>query len=158
MWAAKDRQSALHPPVSSWGLGTGFTQEFDIVGTHDPTTYLAAPVGVAFMRELGIDAMRRYNHALAWDASRLLTDRWGTSGWAPEDMIGVMATVPLPARLGSTSGEASLLRDALLFEDRIEVQLHAWRGQLWVRVSAQVYNDITDVERLAEAVLDRSRP
>jgi selenocysteine lyase/cysteine desulfurase len=40
----------------------------------------------------------------------------------------------------------------LLVDDRIEVQLHAWRGRLWVRVSAQVYNDRSDMVRLAEAV------
>ena len=37
-------------------------------------------------------------------------------------------------------------------EGRIEAQIHAWRGNLWVRVSAQIYNDLADIERLAEAV------
>ncbi len=69
-----------------------------------------------------------------------------------EEMVGTMATVPLPERLGSTTEDASRLRDAILFEDRIEIQLHAWRDRLWVRVSAQVYNDLKDVERLASAV------
>jgi len=63
-----------------------------------------------------------------------------------------MATVPIPERLGSSQDDAARLRDALLFEDRIEIQLHAWRDRLWVRVSAQVYNDIRDIERLASAV------
>jgi isopenicillin-N epimerase len=66
-----------------------------------------------------------------------------------------MVTVPLPARFGSTSADAARLRDALLFEDRIEVQLHAWGGRLWTRVSAQIYNDITDIARLADAVARR---
>jgi isopenicillin-N epimerase len=63
-----------------------------------------------------------------------------------------MVTVPLPEAAGATDADASRLRLALLVEDNIEVQLHAWRGRLWVRVSAQVYNDIADVERLAAAV------
>ena len=54
-----------------------------------------------------------------------------------------------------TADEAARLRTALLVEDRIEVQLHAWRGRLWVRVSAQVYNDRSDVMRLADAVCRR---
>ncbi len=70
-------------------------------------------------------------------------------------MIGTMATVPLPRPLGATRDDAALLRDALLFQDGIEVQLHAWRGRLWVRISAQVYNDLGDVERLGAAVLAR---
>jgi len=43
----------------------------------------------------------------------------------------------------------------LLVEDRIEVQVHAWRGRLWARVSAQVYLEAADFERLADAVLAR---
>jgi len=70
-------------------------------------------------------------------------------------MIGAMVTVPLPPALGATDADADGLRLALLVEDRIEVQLHAWRGRLWTRISAQVYNDRADVERLGDAVARR---
>jgi isopenicillin-N epimerase len=70
-------------------------------------------------------------------------------------MIGAMVTVPLPDGAGATADEAARLRTALLVEDRIEVQLHAWRGRLWARVSAQVYNDRADITRLADAVCRR---
>ena len=63
-----------------------------------------------------------------------------------------MVTVPLPASLGSTPEQAACLRDALLFQDRIEVQLHATHGRLWARVSCQVYNDDRDMDALALAV------
>ena len=66
-----------------------------------------------------------------------------------------MVTVPLPERAGTTDDEARRLRLSLLVDDRIEVQLHAWRGRLWTRISAQVYNDRSDIERLADAVLRR---
>ena len=66
-----------------------------------------------------------------------------------------MATVTLPASLGSTREEALRLRDALLFEDGIEVPIHAYRGRLRARISAQVYNDMDDIERLAAAVRRR---
>lgn len=155
LWALPERQAELHPLVISWGLDQGFTTEFDLVGTRDPSPHLAAPAGIAFLRELGADAVRAYNHGLAWEAAMLLGDRWGTSRGMPESMVGTMATFPLPERMGSTRDDANRLRDALLFEDRIEVQLHAWRSRLWVRVSAQVYNDLADVERLAQAVAAR---
>ena len=60
-----------------------------------------------------------------------------------------MVTVPLPASLGSSSDDAARLRDALLFDHRIEVHVHAAHSRLWVRVSCQVYNDEDDIERLA---------
>jgi isopenicillin-N epimerase len=46
------------------------------------------------------------------------------------------------------------VRDALLFDHRIELQVHAAHGRIWARISAQVYNEMSDVERLAEAVLN----
>ena len=156
LWAPLGRQGGLHPTVISWGLGLGFTAEFDLLGTRDPSMYLAAPAAIAFLRELGAEAVRAYNHGLAWSAAQLLAARWGTKLEVPESMIGTMATVPLPARLGDQDADAARLRDALLFEDRIEVQVHEWRGRLWARISAQVYNEISDYERLAEAVARRT--
>jgi isopenicillin-N epimerase len=63
-----------------------------------------------------------------------------------------MITIPLPAALGSKPEQAARLRDRLLFEERIEIQLHAGHGRLWTRLSAQVYNDWADIERLERAV------
>ncbi len=152
LWAPAGRQAGLHPPVISWGLDQGFSAEFDWVGTRDPSPWLAAPEAIAFQRELGFEAIRSHNHALAWDATRMLAKSWGTTLGMEEPMVGAMATLALPERAGATKEEAARLRDALLFEERIEVQLHEWRGRLWVRISAQIYNEMTDYERLAAAV------
>jgi isopenicillin-N epimerase len=156
LWAHPDRQAGLHPPVISWGLDEGFTAEFDWVGTRDPSPWLAAPAGIAFLDELGLDAVRRYNHDLAWHAAESLTTRWQTPLEIRENHIGSMATIALPASLGSTADDALRLRNALLFEDGIEVQVHAGHGRLWTRVSAQVYNDEDDVARLGDAVERRA--
>jgi len=155
LWAALECQEGLHPTVISWGLDQGFSAEFDLVGTRDPSAFLAAPDGIAFLRDLGFEAVHEYNHALAWEAARRLSRRWGTDLGMGEALVGTMATLPLPQRLGSTREDGDRLRDELLFQDRIEVQVHAWRGRLWVRVSAQVYNDLDDVERLAAAIKAR---
>lgn len=157
LWAAKQRQQGLHPPVVSWGLDQGFIAEFDWVGTRDPTPWLAAPAGIAFLEELGAASVRRWNHELAWEAGRLLTSRWGTSLTSSEASVGTMIAVPAPERFGTTADEARRLRDALLFRHGIEVHTHASHGRVWVRVSAQVYNEIADVERLADAVVGMER-
>ena len=155
LWAARERQPSLHPVVISWGLGQGYTHEFDWVGTRDPSPLLAAPEGIAFMRDLGVEAVQRWNHDLAWQGAQLLCHAWGTGHGIDERCTGTMATVPLPQQLGSSRADAARLRDALLDEEAIEVQVHAWGGQLWVRVSAQIYNEISDFERLAAAVTRR---
>jgi isopenicillin-N epimerase len=156
LWAAPDRQRQLHPAVISWGLDQGMAAEFDWVGTRDPSPFLAAPAGIAFLEKLGFDAQRSYNHELAWWAALRLTDRWGTVPGMREHDVGVMATVPIPPVFGETRDDATRLRDQLLFEDRIEAPVIAIGGKLYVRVSAQVYNERDDVERLAEAVARRA--
>jgi isopenicillin-N epimerase len=156
LWAAPERQSTLHHPIVSWGRSRGFRHEFEHTATSDPTSYLAAPEGLALLREWDFAACVKYMHGLAWDAAGILAERWQTKFEIPREMVGSMATVPLPPQAGATDADALRLRLALLVEDRIEVQLHAWRNRLWVRVSAQVYNDRTDITRLAEAVARRS--
>jgi isopenicillin-N epimerase len=156
LWAHPERQAGLHPPVISWALDQGFTAEFDMLGTRDASAHLAAPAAIALFHEWGLDAIRAYNHALAWNGAHRLAERWGTEFDTPEALVGSMATVILPETLGTTRDEALALRDALLFEDGIEVQMHAYRGRIHARISAQIYNDLTDVDRLGEAVERRA--
>jgi isopenicillin-N epimerase len=156
LWVAPERQAALHPAVISWGLDQGFTTEFDLVGTKDPSPHLSAPAAFDFIASCGgLAAMHAYTHHLAWNGARMLASQWGTPFDTPRPLIGAMAAVMLPAALGSTRDDAAALRDALLFEDQIEVQVSASRGRLHVRVSAQIYNDMADYERLANAVSRR---
>jgi isopenicillin-N epimerase len=157
LWAAPGRQATLRHPIVSWGSGKGFLREFEWHATADPTPYLSAPEGLALLNEWGFDAVLAYMHDLAWDAAAILSARWGTTFDTPRDMVGAMVTVPLPEQAGSTVDQATALRVSLLVEDRIEVQLHAWRGRLWARISAQIYTDRTDIEKLAEAVQRREQ-
>ena len=156
LWAAPEHQKSLHPTVISLNLGLGFTDEFDWVGTCDPSAYIAAPEGIAFLCEMGVEAVREYNHNLAWEAARMLTERFGTELYTDEQMVGAMATFPLPERWGKTQQDADALRDTLLFEDKIEAQIHAWGERLFLRISAQIYNDMSDIEHLATALETRT--
>lgn len=155
LWAAPERRAGLHPAVISWGVThDDWLQEFDWTGTRDPSPWLAAPAGLAFMRDvLGIAAMRAHNHRLAWDGARLLAARWHQPWTTPEEMVGCMVSVPLPARLGpADAATVQRLRDALLEQHDIEVPVIARSGALWVRLSLQVYDDEGDLQRLAEAI------
>lgn len=153
LWAAPERQNGLHPTVISWGLDQGFTAEFDLLGTRDPSPHLSAPTAIALFHEWDLTAVQQYNHQLAWDAAHHLAARWNTDFSTPEALIGTMATVELPAAAGTVREDAVRLRTRLLEVDGIEVQMHAYRDRVRARVSAQIYNDMDDVDRLADAVL-----
>jgi isopenicillin-N epimerase len=81
-----------------------------------------------------------------------LAERWQQPWTTPESMVGCMVSVPLPTRFAPDLATASRLRDALLFEHGIECAVIARAGALWARLSLQVYNDESDIERLARAV------
>lgn len=155
LWAAPARQVDLHPAVISWGLDEGFTTEFDMVGTRDPSPHLAAPTALALFEEWGLDDIRRHNHDLAWMGANRLAERWDTERSAPEPLVGSMAMVTLPLKAGASRDDALTMRDSLLFDDGIEVHMHAYGGRVRARISAQIYNDESDIDRLAEAVLRR---
>jgi isopenicillin-N epimerase len=157
LWAHPAVQRTLHPVVISWGLDQGFTAEFDWVGTRDVSAWLAAPAGIEYLRAIGHEVLWRHNHGLAWEGAQRLAAAWGTTLPMRQSHIGFMAAVPMPPAVGADAADASRVRDALLFEHRIEVQVSAARGQLWARISAQVYNEMADVEALAAAVRAISR-
>jgi len=155
LWAHADRQAGLRNPVVSWGSGQGFVREFEWSATADPTPYLIAPVGLALLQEWGFEAVLRYMHELAWEGAQRLCGRWRTQLETPREMVGAMVSVPLPESVGTTEAEAARLRLSLLEDDQIEVHVHARQGRIWARVSAQIYNDLGDIDRLADAVARR---
>jgi isopenicillin-N epimerase len=153
LWARKPAQADLHPTVISHGFEQGFANEFDWTGTRDPTAWLALPAAIDFYRAMGDGALREHNHALAVAAARLLADRWRTEAGAPAAMLGAMATVRLPGNRPATIEAARTLHDRLWRDSRIEVPVFPLSGALWIRISAQIYNERADYERLANAVV-----
>ncbi len=156
LWAAEQHHGYLHPTVISWGLDNGITAEFDLLGTRDPTPFLTAPYAIELMGQVGgrdgVEAIYHHNHELAWWSGQYLADRWGTRFTTPEGMIGSMVNVRLPANFGTTEDDAEHLR-ADLEAAAIEVPVYPGRDGLTLRVSAQIYCDRADIERLADAVV-----
>lgn len=156
LWAAPGRRAGLQPAVYSWAsTGDDWLPAFDWPGTRDPTPWLTAPDGIAFLESVlgGAEALRAHNHGNAMRAASLLGERWQVRVDVPEPRIGCMVAVPLPAPLArGDTARAQSLRDGLLAQHRVEAPVLARDGRLHVRVSMQVYNDVDDVMRLAAAV------
>src|SRR4030095_9912435 len=94
---------------------------------------------------LPVDGQRRLrarNHALAVAAAGLLVERWETEVGAPPAMLGAMAVVRLPGRHPATPAAARAVHDRLWQKYHIEVPVMSLEQALWVRVSAQIYNDL----------------
>jgi isopenicillin-N epimerase len=166
LYVRENRRLGIRPVVISHGANatrtdrSRFHLEFDWPGTCDPTACLSVPAALQFMASLaggGWPEVMRRNHDLALRARDLLCQRLGIEAPAPDGMLGSMAAVPLPdgkPYVPTLYGDP--LQDALFYEHNIEVPLHPWPYQpkRVLRVSAQLYNEIGDYEKLAGALDD----
>jgi isopenicillin-N epimerase len=151
LWAAPERQEALHPLTISHGFGQGFRAEFDWTGTRDASACLAIPTALDFHHRLGGAALRARNVALAAEAARLLADRLGTEVGTTGALAGAMGVVRVKVATPATADWAQRLRQRLLAA-RTDAPVHALDGALWLRISAHAYNDLDDYQALAGIV------
>jgi isopenicillin-N epimerase len=149
IWCAPERQAGLHPTAISHALGQGFTAEFDYTGTRDNSAWLAAPAAIDYIDGLGAAALRAHNAALARDAGAMLIEAWDSEAAAAPEFCGSMVSVRLPRGAGGDREAARRLAARLNEHHGITAGIMVLDGGLWIRVSAQIYNEIGDYRRLA---------
>ena len=152
LWAHPDHHSVLHPTVISWGLDNGITAEFDLLGTRDPAPWLTAPYALDLVEEWGGAELRRHNRDLAMQAAAMISAEFGRAHRTDGAMTGPMVNVGLPATFGTTKDHAVALQHRLLSTHGIELPFFPDEQGLRMRISAQIYNDHTDIERLIGAL------
>jgi isopenicillin-N epimerase len=163
LFARRDRQAGLHPAVISHGRSSlrsrsRYWEEFDWCGTDDFTPALCVPRALDFLeaRAGGLAQLMRDNHQLALTGRDILLRALAQEPAAPDDMLGSMATLPLPMRgpvLGSAFDVDPL--QTRLFEDHhVEVPIFSFPqpGARCLRISAQMYNRQADYHALAQAL------
>jgi isopenicillin-N epimerase len=158
LYVRRDRQADLHPLVIGHGASSPrtdrsrFLLEFDWTATHDPSAVMSLPAALTYMSGLlpgGLPALRARNHDLVVRARALLVDALGLETPCPPEMLGSMATMPLPAKVSPAA-----LYEALWRKHRIEAPVFEWPspGRPMFRVCAQIYNELPQYQRLADAV------
>ncbi|MGF1934592.1 MAG: aminotransferase class V-fold PLP-dependent enzyme [Nostoc sp. ChiQUE02] len=161
LYVRRDKQSEIRPLTISHGTNsprtdkTRFQLEFDWTGTDDPTAYMCVPEAIAFMGSLlpgGWTELRQQNHQLVLQGRRLLCEALEVQPPCPEEMIGSMAVVPLPAMLENR--DFMTVHDELFDKFGIQVQVMPWqeKPRLLVRISAQIYNTLEQYEYLAKVL------
>lgn len=154
IWCAPERQPTLHPVAISHSLGLGFAAEFDYSGTRDNSAWLAAPAALDYLAGLDAEAVRAHNNALAREAGEMLCAAWHSEIAAGPAFGAAMASVLLPGTAGADRNAARRVARALAERHRITVGVMTLDDSLWIRVSAQIYNEIGDYQPLA-AILPR---
>lgn len=138
-----------------------FLRDYDYFGTGDYSAVLSIPQAIESMGSLMAGcwpALMRHNHELVVRGAEVVARALGVEPQAPETMIGCMTTLPLPEPAAELANRPTRYDDPLqdaLFE-RHGIVVPIWRmgprEQRVVRISAQIYNTLTQYERLGEAL------
>ncbi|MEB3279600.1 MAG: aminotransferase class V-fold PLP-dependent enzyme [Lyngbya sp.] len=161
LYVRPDKQSEIHPVTISHGANSPrtdrsrFQLEFDWMGTHDPTAYFCIPEAIKFMGSLlpgGWLELIQYNHNTVIAARQMLSEKLAVALPCPDEMIGSMATIILPEKIQLIPS----LQTRLWEQFKIEVPIIPWENQpqKLMRISAQIYNNSSDYQKLAEALIE----
>ena len=134
-----------------------FHAQFDWTGTDDPTARLSVPTAFSGTRNAsarpGGLPYEASNHALVHQGRELLTAALDTDTPTPAEMIGSIASLPIP--LDRYPGHNALdVVESLHDNWSIEVPVSPWPTpeDRLLRISAQQYNTLNDYELLARAL------
>ena len=150
-------QASVRSPILSWGrVGPETPQswhdEFNWLGTRDPSAYLTVPTAIDFLEEVEIDAYRVRCRSLV-DYVRPKIEAITQMGALTIGNFYVsMLAFPLPA------GEARPLQLALRRQYGIEIPISDWQGRRLLRVSCHLYNRHSDLDHLVDALAELLRP
>ncbi len=152
LWVRSDLASALHPTTISHGLGQGLHGEFNWIGTRDSSAWFTFQAAVAAHEGFGGQRLMQRNRALAAEAGALIAEEFGTCVAGPPDTQVAMTSVLLPVAADASSSERVQLEFSARYA--METSFVPWNDKLAVRISAQIYNELSDYENLIVALRD----
>lgn len=168
LYVRRDLQPSVRPLSISHGANSPrrdrplFRLEFDWTGTADPTPFLALPDAIRFVGSLlpgGWPAVMAANRALALEGRRILCGARSLPPPCPAEMIGSLAAVAVPDGAADTPRSTLFgdpLQDRLVERFGIQVPVFPWPAppRRLLRISAQLYNEPAQYERLASALAE----
>jgi isopenicillin-N epimerase len=138
--------------VSHWH-DLGFPTAFDYVGTRDVTPFLSVPAALDFIEKFGAVNIQRHLLQLSREGAEAVRPL-DITPVAPDAMFAAMRAYILPQRRPAEADDALAVMNSLWDKHRIQVASNAYQGKLLLRLSAQVYVERADYERLVQ-VLER---
>jgi len=155
MYVKKEHQPFIHPAVISnfYAQPSNFQWEFFWTGAMDFSAYMSIPAAIEFRSKIGEDTLRNYTHNLAVAGGALVAGRLGTSVLQTEDQIGNMVDVALPILNPEDPlvGSPQFWAEALLNRFNMYVNTYKHNGRVWMRLCAQIYNELSDFQKAADA-------
>lgn len=151
LYAAPQVAAQTKPLAVSHWHELNFPLPFDYVGTRDISAFLSVPAALKFIDGFGIERMRNHMHDLARYGGRLLQEL-GAEPVAPDAAFASMRAFVLHQPRTAAQADADTLMHNLWADHRIQIAAGEFNGKLLLRISAQIYNERRDFERLAEVL------
>jgi isopenicillin-N epimerase len=144
-----------HGASADYGPANRYHAELDWAGTHDPAAYLTVPLALDEVARLGggWPTVRARNHATALAMRARLAGELAAPGTPaapppPDDIVGTMTTVPIALPAGTPAVAVT----TALVAAGWELPVFDAPGGGLVRLSAHLYNEVTQLDGLARAL------
>lgn len=159
------------PAIISHGVDeSDLLSRFVWDGCRDYAAALALPTVLDYWQDANPELVRETMKTKLLQGIQLLASDWhhvsSESDWlptgvtlVPPSLLSPMALVRLPRNLcGSSTGNRKTSDDAkriqdFLFDSYIEVPIKCINGELFVRVSCHIYNELEEFDRLAKVMV-----
>ena len=139
------------PLAPSWDFEAGFPKSFFSQGTDDYSSYLATPNAIKFCESIGVDKLDAHNREVLNDAATMLQNHWGTETVVPVEISSPwMRLVRLPLKRQLTKPECDALTLKVSQGLKIETVIVPPGDATYVRLSAFIYNELADYEKLKQ--------
>ena len=157
LYARDERSARLRPLSVSHYFHDPFPLCFDYVGTRDVSAFLTVPFALDFIERFGVADVRAYLSELS-HAGLAIMAGIGATAIAPDSMFSAMRAYHLPQTREAHPDDAQFLINEFWDRHRIQIAASAYQGKLLVRLSAQIYTERADFERLAQVLAREGWP
>ncbi|KAG0018906.1 hypothetical protein BGZ81_010028 [Podila clonocystis] len=151
LYVKKPYQHLIHPTAITGDYRKGFDAEFQWMGTNEYSSLMSIQGALAYRKQFGEDAIINYTHNLAVEGGKAIAKILGSNVLTPDDhQVGNMVNIRLPFKDLSNPKLASpnYLMDLLMDKYNLFTPSFKHGGNMYTRVSAQIYLEISDFIRL----------
>lgn len=162
VWVAPRHQKNVRFPLVSWGGSLGgrpprWQDAINWLGTRDPAPMLALPDTFDFWKSVRLKTFRNHAADLIDYASERLNDQFGIPPMFRGEhcRVPAMRTFRLPEPADwqpGYHGKPDPLQLELKQRFHIEIPVASWNNQRYLRLSAHLYNNRGDIDRLIDAL------
>ena len=155
IYVKKSFQEQLDPLVISWGFAPEnrekkhFQDYHQFNGTRDYTAFLTIPESIDFRKRYEWENLTQQAHHVGMNFLTQITQALNTKPLAPldRDFYGQLFSFECPMR------DPIELKNILYKEFRIQIPVMIQHEKLYIRYSMQPFNDLRDLERLKQSLL-----